>query len=87
MSGCKSLPKTWKSPPEVAEELGIAVEKVHTWIRAGELEAVNIGTTTTGRPRWKISQDAIDAFLEARRQRRPVKPVRRKKRAGMIAFY
>lgn len=81
------MSKTWKSPPEVADELGIAVEKVHAWIRAGELEAVNVGTTAISRPRWKISQDAFDDFLEARRQRKPAKPVRRKKRAGMIAFY
>ena len=77
----------WLSPPQIAEDLGVAVEKVHTWIRAGELEAVNISTIVGSRPRWKVSPDAFDRFLDTRRQRQPDKPMRRKRRRELVAFY
>lgn len=54
------------SPPMLAKRYGVSVDKVIRWILAGELVAMNLATTTTGRPRYKITQEAVESF-EARR--------------------
>ena len=82
------MPKSWVSPPALAEELGIAVEKVIRWIEHGELNAVNVATTTTGRPRWRISEEDVGAFLLSRKNQPVVKVQRRRKtRKNEVTFY
>ena len=54
------------SPPAIARRYGVSPDKVLAWIRAGELEAVNIATRQGGRPRYVVSPEALAAF-EARR--------------------
>ena len=70
----------WLTPPEVAGVLGIDVEKIHKWIAAGELLAVNLAERQGRRPRWKIDPVELSAFLR-RRQSQPPTPraVSRKK--------
>lgn len=58
-------PPIW-TPPKLAKYYGVSTDKVVRWILAGELAAINLATTTTGRPRYKITQEAVEAF-EARR--------------------
>ncbi|RZU16419.1 excisionase family DNA binding protein [Kribbella rubisoli] len=56
---------SWLTVPEVAAELRVSVEHVRRSIRRGDLLAVNLATS--GRPTYRISQSALDGFLEARR--------------------
>jgi hypothetical protein len=74
---------TWRKPAQLAKEWAVGVRKVHDFIDSGELVAVNFATSTSTRPRWLISQEAIDAFIAAR-QSRPATPApaRARKRAG-----
>ncbi|MCA9062831.1 MAG: helix-turn-helix domain-containing protein [Planctomycetaceae bacterium] len=78
------------SPAELANNWGIGVDKVLNWIRNGHLKAINVASTETGRPRYRITEDAISEFQEARR---PVPPpklprTRRRKPAGdVIEFF
>ncbi|MBC7853296.1 MAG: helix-turn-helix domain-containing protein [Pirellulaceae bacterium] len=69
--------------PQVAESLGIDPGKVLAWIRKGELVAVNIAHDSGGRPRWRIREAALDAFL-LRRQSQPPTPVRRRTTARPV---
>jgi hypothetical protein len=74
----------------VADRLGLAkTDPVLSWIHAGQLPAVNVGTGT-GRPTWRIAEADLAAFLE-RRQASPVlKPMprtRRRKRAAPAVRY
>lgn len=55
---------------EVAQRLGVKASKILTWIRAGELEAVNVATNQSSRPRFRISVEALQTF----EQRRAVQP-------------
>lgn len=57
------------TPPEIAKLLRVSHEKLIGWIRRGELAAVNVGNGT--RPRFRISQESLDAFL----RRREVQPI------------
>ena len=70
--------RRWLSPPQVAEQLGIDPGKVIAWIRAGQLAAVNVAENVGGRPRYRISPDALDAFLLGRSTAPDPKPTRRK---------
>ena len=54
------------TPPQLAKRYGVNVDKVIRWILAGELAAMNLATRADGRPRYKITREAVEAF-EARR--------------------
>jgi len=56
--------------------LGIEPAKVIAWIKRGELRAVNVADNPNGkRPRYRITQDALDHFTRARETKpAPVKP-------------
>ena len=54
------------TPPEIARKWGISVDKILTWIRSGELKAINAATRLGGRPRYLISLEALDSFERSR---------------------
>jgi hypothetical protein len=58
--------RTKTSPPELAARWGIDPAKVLTWIRNGELRAIDAATRPGGRPRYLIDEADITVF-EARR--------------------
>lgn len=78
------------STAQIAQRLGIGVDKVLRWVRSGELVAVNVATRATGRPRYMIAPEDLERFLESRRVR-PNEPRprqrRRNQRSGVIEFF
>lgn len=64
------------TPPEIAKLLRVAPDKVHGWIRRAELRAINVGNGN--RPRYRVSQESLDAFLQAREVQPP--PPRQERR-------
>ena len=76
------------SPPELARRWGVSAEKVRTWVRTGELKAVNGATRPGERPRFLI--DIVDlAEFEARRLvvATPAAPRRRRRRDIGVTKY
>ena len=71
--------KTKLSPPQLAAQWGIDVAKVLTWIKAGELRAINAATTRTGRPRYLIDQADIATFEAGRAVQPPAPRIRRRR--------
>lgn len=71
------------TPPTLAKQLGVKTEKIHTWIKAGELRAVNVATRPNGQPRWVIMPDALADFLT---RRSAVPTPKRQARAGRKAI-
>ena len=59
------IPPRSISPREYAKRHGISPDKVLTWIRSGELRALNLATNADGRPRLRITPTLhrIDAKL------------------------
>ena len=78
----------YRSPPAVAEQYGVDVRKVLTWIKRGELRAIDVSTNPGGRPRYRISPVDLAAF-EAARAAGPAPRVtrRRKKNPSIIEFF
>ena len=77
------------SPPQLARAWGIDSHKILTWIASGELVAANLAAKPGGRPRYRISQEAIEAF-EIRRSVQPATKITRRKRRhddNIIEFY
>lgn len=55
------------TPPIVAARLGIKPAKVIGWIRGGELDAIDVSNRPgVGRPRFRISPAALQAFEDQR---------------------
>ena len=90
MTSAPPTTRGYLSPADVATELGIRVAHVLRWLRTGELRGSNVALRATGRPRWRISRQALDQFLLARQPSPPApRPPRRRRRVpeGIIQFY
>ena len=74
---------------DLQRRYGVTVHTVLGWIRSGELRAVNVGRRPRAKkPRWRISQQSLEAFELARTPTPPPPRARRKKRpADVIEFY
>jgi len=73
----------------LCERYGVSEHTVLGWIRSGELKAVNVGRRLGAKkPRWRITEVALEAFEQLRTPTAPAPRGRRKKRpAGVIEFY
>jgi len=69
------------SPRDLSERYGVAIEKIHGWIKTGQLTAVNIASRPDQRPRYRIRQSDLEAFEAARATTPPPKPPRRRRKA------
>lgn len=67
------------TPPQLASQWGISPDKVHAWIRAGELKAIGMSTTRGGRPRYLIDAKDIESFEKRRAVVPPVAKVPKRK--------
>lgn len=54
----------YTTPPKIAKLLGVTCEKVLSWIRSGQLRAVNL--SSRNRPRWKVRPDDLERFLSTK---------------------
>jgi hypothetical protein len=66
----------------------IGADKIHRFIRSGELLAVNVASTLVGRPQWRITPESVRAFEKRRGSAPPPKMQRqRRRRVQEIDFY
>lgn len=71
------MASTWLTPPQIADRLGVSPDKVHAWIRSGELAACDLSERRGCRPRWRVDPADLDAFLSRRRAQPPAPRQRR----------
>lgn len=67
------------SPGQLARFLGVNSAKVLTWIHSGRLAAINVATDALGRPRWRVTPQALQEFLAGRQATPPAKVKRTRK--------
>ena len=84
-----SVERDFITPPQLADRYGCDVSKVLTWIRSGELRAINVATKPLGRPRWRIMIEDLESFEAGRMASPPPKQTRRtfRKDDHVIKFY
>ncbi|HUT90879.1 MAG TPA: helix-turn-helix domain-containing protein [Thermoguttaceae bacterium] len=77
------------TPPQLARHLSVSPEKIHAWIRSGELRAVNIATNPKGRRRYVIDPADVEAFEARRSIHKTLSAPRRRKRTSddVIEFF
>jgi len=77
------------TPPKLARHMGIKADKIHVWIRSGELRAINTCQQPGGRPRYLISAAEVKAFLASRKTTSSAKPSRRRSKSanGITEFF
>lgn len=77
-----------KSPRQLAAYLGIGLDKVLAWIRTGKIAAIDVGGVP-GKPRYKVTPEALEAFLISRKVIVPPTPPRRRepRPAGWLDRY
>ena len=64
---------------EIRERYGVGEHTVLGWIRNGELKAIDVSRSKGGRPKWRITQAALDQF-ESARGSAPAAPAPKRKR-------
>ncbi len=73
---------------DVELRFGVSEGTVLGWVRSGQLKALNVGRTRSAkRPRWRITQGAVDAFEASRTATPPEPRARRAKPADVVEFY
>ena len=73
---------------EIRERYCVGEHTVLGWIRRGELRAIDVSRKPGGRPNWRITQEALDAFEHVRTPTPPIPSGKRRKRpADFIKFY
>ena len=74
---------------QITERYGVTEHTVLGWINRGELKAFNVGRNQGAKkPRWRITQDSLDAFEQLRTHTPPLPLARRKKKqTNIIEFY
>lgn len=74
-------------PKETGKILRMSPQKVRNLCQSGELKASNFGTDL--KPRWRISQASIDAYLDSKSptKKAAASSDKRQKLKGVIEFF
>src|SRR5262249_18149214 len=73
---------------DVARRYRVGEDKVRSWIRKGELSAINTATNLCGKPRFVVPVEALAEFERRRSAAPPPKPApRRRMQMTEIDFF
>jgi excisionase family DNA binding protein len=74
---------------DLCERYGVNEHTVLSWIRAGELRALNVGRRPgSKKPRWRVTPEALTSFEPLRTNNPPPPGTRRRRRQPeLIEFY
>jgi hypothetical protein len=78
------------TPPQLARRWQVSRSKVLGWLARGELRGINVAGRLGGRPRWRISLDAVLQFEQERSAvpQTPAGPRRRRAApTGIIEYF
>lgn len=76
------------SVKDLCERFAIGEHTVLGWIKRGELRAINVSRKQVGRPKWRITEEALEAFEQLRTAAPPpIRQRRRKQSSEAIQFY
>jgi excisionase family DNA binding protein len=75
--------------PEVGRRLHVSCEKIRGWIASGELRAIDVRACwgKGKRPRWRISEADLQAFLLSRSAAPAPRVQRRRRQDAAIVEY
>jgi excisionase family DNA binding protein len=80
-------PKGGYTVRELARFLRVNADKVRSWIKRGELEAINTAMARCRKPRWVITPEALARFESRHKADTPPRPATRRKRQSQMIDY
>lgn len=73
---------------DLQERYGVREHTILHWIKTGQLVALNVGVDPgKKKPRWRISQAALDAFELQRTTSPPPTPIRRRRAQSEVVEF
>jgi hypothetical protein len=65
----------------------VGADKVHAFLRRGELVGINVASTLSGRPQWRIAPEEVARFERRRASEPAPTQPRRRKRTQEVDYY
>jgi hypothetical protein len=65
----------------------VGPDKIHGFLRRGELVGINVATSLVGKPQWRITPESVEVFERRRSSVPPPKTTRRRKRPAAIDYF
>jgi hypothetical protein len=65
----------------------VGADKIHGFLRRGELIGINLASNLSGRPLWRITRESVERFERRRSSAPPPKPPRRRRRLTVVDYY
>jgi excisionase family DNA binding protein len=81
-----SMPRGY-TPRELAKILRVSPDRVRSWIRSGELPALNLASHQCGKPRFVILPHHLATFEQSRQAVQPRPTPRRRRQSDVIDWY
>ena len=73
---------------DIKKRYHVGEHTVLSWISQGVLKAIDCSRKAGGRPKWRVTQESLDAFEQLRTPSPPMARTRRRKRTeSVIEFY
>jgi hypothetical protein len=73
---------------DLCARYGVGEHTVLSWIRCGDISAIDVSRKQGGKPKWRTTQEALVAFELARTAAPPPpKRKRRRRTVDVIEFY
>lgn len=75
---------------DLSQYFAVSGHTVLAWIHQGELRATDVSPKRGGRPKWRITAEAVEAFEVSRMPSPPPEPRRRgrrKQEASVVEYY
>ncbi|MHC4405429.1 MAG: helix-turn-helix domain-containing protein [Planctomycetota bacterium] len=73
---------------DLCDRYGVGEHTILGWIRSGELQAIDVSRNRGGKPRWRITKEALEAFELVRTHSPPPPRTRRRKQPPeIVEFY
>ena len=72
---------------DLCERFAVGEHTILGWIKRGELRAINVSRKQVGRPKWRITSEALEAFELARTASPPPSRTRRRKQPNEPIFF
>lgn len=72
---------------DLCERYCVGEHTVLAWIRSGELRAIDVSRNRGGKPRWRVTPEALEAFELIRTPSPPPPRKRRRKQPPDVVEY
>jgi hypothetical protein len=80
-------PQTGFSLDDLADRWRVSADEIRAWLQRGELVGVNVATTMSGRPMWRIPPEGVTRFEQRRSSTPAPRSAKRRRRSEIVDCY